>query len=48
MDSLELDWKEVALVLNELYLTQYCLMADAEVMHIGEIRYVEDRRTNGV
>ena len=47
VDSLELDWKGVALVLKELYLTQYCLMADAEVLDTPNVRIIKSLSESG-
>lgn len=46
-DSLELDWISVALVLKELYLTQDCLMADAEVLDTPNGRIIKSLSESG-
>ena len=46
-DSLELDWISVALVLKELYLTQDCLMTDAEVLDTPNRRIIKSLSESG-
>ena len=46
-DSLELDWISVALVLKELYLTQDCLMTDAEVLDTPNGRIIKSLSESG-
>lgn len=46
-DSLELDWKKVSLSLKELYLTKYCLMADAEVLDTPNGRIIKSLYESG-